>query len=69
MTPLAFRENEDVLDRENYDNSVTPKKSRSISEVYNDIDEAVIEEELCLMGIDKQGNYEKDWRDVNYDEQ
>ncbi|XP_074336191.1 uncharacterized protein LOC141673354 [Apium graveolens] len=50
-TPLAFRENENALDRENYDDSVTPKKTRLISELYNEIEEVEIDEELCLMGI------------------
>lgn len=33
--------------------TLTPKKSRLISEVYNETEEVEIDQELCLMGIDE----------------
>lgn len=35
---------------ENYDDSATPKRSRQLSDVYNDTKEVILDEELYLMG-------------------
>lgn len=47
------------LDADNYDDSVEPKKSRLLSEVYNDTEEMIMDEELYLMGTVEPANYKE----------
>lgn len=61
VTPLTH-DSSSRLALENYDDSREPRKKRLISEVYNDTEEMVLEEELFLeelflMGVEEPSNY------------
>lgn len=45
---------------------MTPKKSRLLSEVYNETEEVEIDKELCFMVIDRPGNFKQAVKDVNW---
>lgn len=52
---------------ENYDDSVEPKRLRSIREIYDETEEVHLDEELMLIGIDEPTSYEQaarehEWR-------
>lgn len=46
-----------IPDAENYDDIITPKRFRSIEDVYRDTKEIETEDELLLMGIDEPNSY------------
>ncbi|KAL8127878.1 hypothetical protein AgCh_014720 [Apium graveolens] len=54
------------LRAENYDDNVTPKRSRLISDIYNDTEEVTLDEELYLMGIEEPANYKEAVKDQNW---
>lgn len=54
------------LRTENYDDNVTPKRSRLILDVYNDTEKVTLDEELCLMGIEEPAIYKKVVKDQNW---
>ena len=57
-TPVVSdADNSSHLDPDNYDDSIEPRKTRSITDVYNDTDEVITEEELHLMGVEEPANY------------
>lgn len=56
------------LDRDNYDDSVTPKKSRPISEIHNETEEVELDENLNLMGVDEPANFKQAVKDKNWTE-
>lgn len=58
----SFQSSTDRIDRENYDDSSTPKKFKSVREIYQTLDE----EELCLMGIDEPVNYAREVKDAKW---
>lgn len=52
---------------ENYDDSVEPKRTRPIADLYNHTEEVKLDDELLLMGIDEPTSYthvvkEQNWR-------
>lgn len=53
------------LDSDNYDDSVEPRKTRAIADVYNDTEEVTTEEELYLMGVEEPANYHDASKDRN----
>ena len=55
-TPPLSQASVSRINRDNYDDSTKPKKFRSISEVYNEIEEVMLDEELYIMGIDEPVN-------------
>lgn len=57
------------INPENYDNNCKPKHFRTVDDIYANIEEVEIEDELMLMGIDKAPNYgqatkERNWKQV-----
>lgn len=64
-SPVA-REFNQQLEVQNYDDSVTPKRSRSIRDVYNDTEEMNLEEELFLMGVEEPANYREAVKNQNW---
>lgn len=54
------------LRSENYDDSAIPKKSRRLSDIYNDTEEVVLDEELYLMGVEEPANYKEAVKDMNW---
>lgn len=54
------------LDSDNYDDSVEPRKTRAIGDVYNDTEEVITEEELYLMGVEEPANYHEASKDRNW---
>lgn len=65
VTPL-IHDSSLRLAPENYDDSREPKKTRLISEIYNDTEEMVLEEELFLMGVEEPSNYKEAAKDRNW---
>lgn len=51
------------LDSNNYDDSVEPLKVRRLSDVYNDTEEVVLDEELYLMGTEEPANFKEASKD------
>lgn len=48
---------ENSSDEERYDDSTTPKRFRSITDIYNATEEIELEDELILMGIDEPNSF------------
>lgn len=48
---------ENSSDKERYDDSTTPKRFRSITDIYNATEEIELEDELMLMGIDEPNSF------------
>lgn len=65
LTP-ASQQSVSRLDRDNYDYSATPKKFRSINDVYADLEEVMLDEELFLMGIDEPPNFKQAVKDSSW---
>lgn len=65
-TPTSLQVHESRLYRKNYDDSAQPKRSRLLSDVYEETEEVELEEDLFLMGIDKPFNYKQAAKDKNW---
>lgn len=51
---------------ENYDDSREPEKTRLLSEVYNDTEKMILDEELFLMGVEEPTNYKEASKDKSW---
>ncbi|KAL8113434.1 hypothetical protein AgCh_020662 [Apium graveolens] len=51
---------------DNYDDSTEPKRFRSISDIYSEMEEVELEEEFLLMGVDEPMNYKQAVCDSNW---
>lgn len=58
-TTLAHQSVVTRLNQENYDDSTELKRSRLISEIYNETEEMEASEELHLMGVDEPVNFKQ----------
>lgn len=54
------------LDRESYDDSTEPRKTRYIREIYDVTEEMDTTAELHLMGVDEPGNFKQAVKDDNW---
>ncbi|KAL8110234.1 hypothetical protein AgCh_026086 [Apium graveolens] len=57
------------LESENYDDSVEPKRSKKLFDIYNETEETQLEEELYLMGVKEPVNFKqavkkKEWKEA-----
>lgn len=65
-TPVSPQETKTMLNSENYDDSVEPKKTRPVSELYNETEEVELDEVLYLMGVDEPWNFNEAVKDENW---
>lgn len=63
-TPFSQPSNTRV-NRDDYDDSHTPKKFRSLNEVYDETEEVTLDEELYLMGVEEPSNFKQAAKDIN----
>lgn len=63
MTP---RQSSSKLNPENYDDSCEPRKTRALSEVYNDSVETELEEDLLYVGTEEPSNFSQANRERNW---
>lgn len=54
------------LNRDNYDDSVEPRKVRLVDDIYNETEEVILDEELFLMGVEEPANYKQAAKDENW---
>lgn len=54
------------LNSDNYDDSTEPRKIRPLSEMYNEMEEIELDEELYLMAIEEPANYKQAIKDSNW---
>ena len=54
------------LNSEDYDESTEPRRIKKIGEIYNEIEEVQLEEELFLMGIEEPINFKQAAKDHNW---
>lgn len=64
-TPLSQPSNTRV-NRDDYDDRHTPKKFRSLNEVYDETEEVTLDEELYLMGVEEPSNFKQAAKDINW---
>ncbi|KAL8094205.1 hypothetical protein AgCh_035908 [Apium graveolens] len=63
VTPLSQTSVTSRLNADNYDDSTEPRRVRKLSDVYNDMEEVVLDEELYLMGTEEPANYKEASKD------